>query len=123
MNQGPWQTYLKMCSKAALLLSLLVTGGGVALVVSTVGTPILSGQFRPLDYHFDVSLMTAILNIGFPIVLLSVAALAWFAAQSRAFRVFPAGLVLVAILSVFAPALAVWRCLVAIHGDGINLWS
>ena len=122
MNRGESRQTFETCSKAALLLSLLVSGCGTALVVLSVGTPVPPDRLH-LDYVFEVDVMIAILNFGCPIALLSAAALAWFTAQARAFRPFPVGLVAVALVGVFAPALAVWKCLVAIHGESIHLWS
>ena len=121
MNRGESLQTVEKCSKAAMLVSLLVSSCGAALVVHSVGTPVPPDRLR-LDYNLEVALMSTILNCGLPIALLSAGALAWFALRARVFRPFTAGVVVVAVVGVFAPALAVWRCLVAIHGD-LHLWS
>ncbi|MCU0789092.1 MAG: hypothetical protein MUC91_13070 [Verrucomicrobia bacterium] len=76
-----------------------------------------------MDYHFEIQVMTAILNIGLPLALLATAGLTWVAVRARVIHPFHAALVVVALVAVFACALAAWSGLVAMHGKGVNLWS
>ena len=105
-----------------LLFALFISGCGTALVVVSLCTPPPVGFFR-IDADFEIHVMTAILNIGLPMALLSTTALVWIAVRSKAFHPFLATLIVVAIISVFACALAAWSGLVAMIGKGHNLWS
>jgi hypothetical protein len=121
MKKGSsWQT-LESCSKAALLVSLPVSGCGTALVVHFVAPPSKPGSL-PTDYHFENFVVSTILNLGLPLTVLATTVLALAAVRVRPFRPFPAIAAAVALVSVFAPVLSVWSCLVALHG-GVYLWS
>jgi len=113
---------LQICCKTALVLVMLLGGCATALVIRSMVTPLPPGHMR-LDYDGEITLMKLVLNVGFPVALLAVAALGWHAYRSRVVRPFSGVLVLAALVGVFGCALAAWNGLVAIHGPEINLWS
>lgn len=113
---------LETCGKTALVLVLLFGGCATALVIRSMVTPLPQGHMR-LDYHGEITLMKLLLNVGFPVALLAVAALGWQTYRARVIRPFSGALILAALVGVFGCALAAWNGLAAIHGPEINLWS
>jgi hypothetical protein len=114
---------VELCSEALLAVAVLVTGCGTAFVLVSLCTPLdPKTQVRfQIDVVDEVHRMAAILNVGLPAIVISLACFAALKLWLKRPQFFPLMLALAAAVSVSVCALAVWHMFVSTH-PGAPLW-
>ncbi len=120
--QLDYHKVLERCCQIGLLASLVWSGYWSARVARSVGVP-PTAEFMRMDYSWEINAITKVLNWGLPAAVLTSGILGWLSFRRRALHWFAAAVVSAALIGTFASTLAVWNCLVEIHGKNSHLWS
>jgi len=112
---------LEVSCDVAFILALLLSGLGTATMWHVLTTPLPEGEHR-IDLVDQIGAMAGILNLALPVGLVSLIFSTTAKIRARKFEPFSVIIALAGFVGVFACAIVMYGCFVAMH-PGVHLWS